>query len=590
MKKLSLKEEIILKGIGVSPGIVVGKAKVTVLDNKTIRHLSISSKDVQNEINRFHISLKKTRDQLQEIKNKVENVLDKEHAQIFDAQMLVIEDRVLIDDVEQAVRKDLLNIEAILQRVAHRYANTLADLDDAYLADRAVDIRDVIGRVLSNLLEETTVNIRDVNQDCIIVSNDLLPSDTAVLNTNKVKAFVTDLGSTTSHTAIMARALMVPAVVGLGDITQLTSDGDTLLLDGAKGMVFINPTKNRLDAYRKRAEEQNIIRQELDALRDKPSETLDGYHVPLTANIELLEELEGVDAGGAKGIGLYRTEFLFLGVSELPDELEQADAYSRAAISQKPSPVVIRTLDLGADKMPDGFEDLKENNPFLGNRSIRLSLGRPDLFRSQLRAILRASIHENIRMMYPMVSSVEEVLAANKLLKKCMNELDKENISYNKNIQIGTMIEVPSAALIADKIAPHVSFFSIGTNDLIQYTIAVDRGNKAVAHLYNPTHLAVIRLIDHLVKICHRFGLWSCVCGQMASMPHLVPLLVGLGVDELSVSPQHTPIIKDVIRKLYYTDAVKLAQQSLISESSDEVEKYCKDMISQIAPEVLEFT
>lgn len=583
-------KEIILKGIGVSSGIVVAKAKLLSTDIKKIQRRSILPKNVKNEISRFYKALDETKKQLHQIRKKVANVIDEEHAQIFDSHVLVVEDRVLIGDVESAVKKDLLNVEFILQRVAYQYAETLSNLDDAYLAERSIDIKDVLRRILSNLSEDSVAHLREIDDECIVVCNDLLPSDTAGLNANKVKAFVTDLGSITSHTAIMARALMVPAIVGLNNITEKVSSGDIILIDGAKGMVFINPTKKTLKDYKKRANNQDLIRQELEGLRDKPSETLDGYKVPLTANIELLEELEGVGAGGARGIGLYRTEFLFLGVEKLPNEDEQFKAYSQAAISQKPSPVVIRTLDLGADKMPDGLESRKEKNPFLGNRSIRLTLARPDLFRTQLRAILRSSIHENIRLMYPMVSSVQEVIDANLLLKKCMKELDSEGISYNPKVKIGTMIEVPSAALVADKIAPHVSFFSIGTNDLIQYTMAVDRGNEAVAHLYKPTHIAVIRLIDHLVKICHRFNLWSCVCGQMASIPHLVPLLVGLGVDELSVSPKEAPLIKDVIRKLYYSDAVELAQKALICESSNEVEMHCIEMIREIAPEALEFT
>ncbi len=587
---MTKEKEIKLSGIGVSSGIVVGKVRIFVEDITRIKSRRISHDKISREIARFQIAIKESKNQLHQIRKKIANVVDEEHAQIFDAHLLVIEDRVLIDDVENAIKKEFLNAEYILQRVANKYANTLEALDDSYLSDRAQDIRDVLRRIISNLNENSIINLKDINEECVVIAEDLLPSDTAGLNTEKVKAFVTDLGSTTSHTAIMARALMVPAIVGLGNITEKVNNDDTILIDGAKGIVFLNPSSKTLRDYQKRANEQDNIRRELESLRDKPSETLDGYKVPLTANIELLEELQGVGEVGAKGIGLYRTEFLFLGVNDLPDEQAQFNAYSLAAKSQYPSPVVIRTLDLGADKMPDGINHRKEKNPFLGNRSIRLSLGRPELFRTQLRAILRASIYDNVRLMYPMVSCEQEVVEANSLLKKCMKELDKENVSYNKNIDIGTMIEVPSAALVADKIAPHVSFFSIGTNDLIQYTMAVDRGNKAVAHLYKPTHIAVIRLIDHLVKICHRFNLWSCVCGQMASIPHLVPLLVGLGVDELSVSPKEAPLVKDVIRKLYYTDAIELAQRSLISESADEVEKHCIKMIKKIAPEVLEFS
>ena len=325
-------------------------------------------------------------------------------------------------------------------------------------------------------------------------------------------------------------------------------------------------------------------------MRDKPPETKDGYLVPITANIELIEELDAVGARGARGIGLYRTEFLFLGSKALPSEDEQAESYIQAAKSQYPSPVVIRTLDIGADKLPASIEASDELNPFLGDRAIRLCLARPELFKMQLRAILRASVHDNVRMMYPMISCVQEVVDANALLHECMDELREMGEPFNENLEVGTMIEVPSAALVADLIAPHVSFFSLGTNDLIQYTMAVDRGNENVAHLYKPTHMAIIRLIDHVVKVSHKFGQWTCVCGQMASSPHLVPLLIGLGVDELSVTPSQAPVIKDVIRKLHYSSASSLAQEALSSDSAEHVEKLCRDLIADIAPEVLELS
>ena len=304
----------------------------------------------------------------------------------------------------------------------------------------------------------------------------------------------------------------------------------------------------------------------------------------------MLEELEAVGARGAKGIGLFRTEFLFLRSDVLPDENQQTEAYTQAAKSQYPSAVVIRTLDLGADKLPANFDPPDEMNPFLGDRAIRLCLSRPELFKTQLRAILRASVNDNIRIMYPMISCVQEVIDANALLRECMDELRGKEIPFNEKIQIGTMIEVPSAALVADLLAPYVSFFSLGTNDLIQYTMAVDRGNENVAHLYKPTHTAILRLIDYVVKVSQKHGLWTCVCGQMAADPLLVPLLIGLGVDELSVSPSQAPVIKDVIRKLYYSGAVELAQKALKSTSPEHVEQLCHDLIKEIAPEVLELS
>lgn len=584
------KSEISLKGIGVSPGIAVCQAQLLSPHTDKAIPRSITAAEIPQEIARFEEALIATHDQIKHIQKQVAEVLGDEHASIFDAHILVVDDRTFIEDVIKTIKQDLLNVEPVLQTVANRYADMLAKMDDSYLSERAADIRDVTKRIMANLAGETLDQMKKISEPCIVVAHDLSPSDTASINREIVKAFITDLGSSTSHTAIMAKALEVPAVVGLHNITAVASSGDQVLIDGGKGLVFVNPTPERLEAYRQRAAEQELILQELDTLRDKPPETKDGYLVPITANIELLEELEAVGNRGAKGIGLFRTEFLFLGTQVLPNEEQQLEAYVRAANSQYPSPVVIRTLDLGADKLPVGFERSDELNPFLGDRAIRLCLSRPELFKTQLRAILRASVRNNIRIMYPMVSCVQEVMDANTLLRQCMMELSKEGIPFNQEIQIGTMIEVPSAALIADILAPHVSFFSLGTNDLIQYTMAVDRGNENVAHLYKPTHVAIIRLIDHVVKVSHKHGLWSCVCGQMAANPQLVPLLIGLGVDELSVSPSQAPMIKDVVRKLYYSGAVELAQKALVSTSAEHVDQLCRDMIKEIAPELLELS
>jgi len=562
-----VKSESVLKGIGVSPGIVVCKAQLLSSQIQQAVPRSIASDETPSEITRLEEALVKTRDQIKLIQTQVAKVLGEEHASIFDAHILVVDDRTFIDDVIR-----------------------IAKMKDSYLSERAADIRDVTRRIMSNLAGETVDQMAQIVDPCIVVAHDLSPSDTASINRKLVCGFVTDLGSATSHTSIMAKALEVPAVVGLHNITAVVTSGDTILIDGAKGLVYINPTAERLSEYEKRAREQEQIMQELGTLRDKPPETQDGYLVPISANIELLEELDAVGGHGAKGIGLFRTEFLFLGSNTLPDEDEQTAAYERAARSQHPSSVVIRTLDLGADKLPATFETPDELNPFLGDRAIRLCLSRPELFKTQLRAILRASVNENIRIMYPMISCVQEVLEANTLLHECMDELREKGIPFNAGIQIGTMIEVPSAALIADLIAPHVCFFSLGTNDLIQYTMAVDRGNENVAHLYKPTHMAIIRLIDHVVKVSHKHGLWTSVCGQMAASPVLVPLLIGLGVDELSVSPAQAPLIKDVIRKLFYSGAVELAQQALEASSSDEILRHCHELIERIAPEALELS
>lgn len=584
------KKEICLKGIGVSPGIAVCTAQLIAPRSEHAVPRSIAPDEIASEIARFEEALIATHDQLKHIQKQVAEVLGDEHASIFDAHMLVVDDRTFIEDVIRSLKKEMLNVEPVLLKIANRYADMLSKLEDSYLSERAVDIRDVTKRILANLVGETLDRIASISEPCIVVAHDLSPSDTASIDRAMVKAFVTDLGSSTSHTAIMAKALQVPAVVGLHNITAVVDTGDAILIDGAKGLVFLNPSRDRLEEYRKRQVEQEKVLIELDTLRDKPPETLDGYLVPITANIELLEELDAVGAQGARGIGLFRTEFLFLGCDVLPDEDEQTAAYERAAKSQYPAPVVIRTLDIGADKLPESIECQNELNPFLGARAIRLCLSRPALFKTQLRAILRASANDNIRMMYPMISCVQEVLDANALLNECMDELREQGVAFNENLEVGTMIEVPSAALIADLIAPHVSFFSLGTNDLIQYTMAVDRGNENVAHLCQPTHMAILRLIDHVVSVSNDHGLWTCVCGQMAASPYLVALLVGLGVDELSVSPSQAPMIKDVIRKMHYSGAAELAQKALESPSSEHVEKLCRDLITDIAPELIDIS
>ncbi len=584
------QSEILLKGIGVSPGIAVGKAQLIAPHAHTAVPRTIARNEVPIEIARFEEALIATHDQIRHIQKQVAEVLGDEHASIFDAHLLVVDDRTFIEDVIRTIKRDMLNVEPVLLSVSNRYADMLSKVEDSYLAERAADIRDVTRRILANLAGEALDQMKKISEPCIVVAHDLSPSDTASIDRNLVKAFVTDLGSATSHTAIMARALEVPAVVGLHNVTAVAHSGDPILIDGGRGIVVVHPSEARLAEYEKRAEDQVQILQELAALRDKPPETRDGYLVPISANIELLDELDSVAARGAKGIGLFRTEFLFLGTETLPDEDAQAAAYAQAAQSQYPSPVVIRTLDLGADKLPASIKAADELNPYLGDRAIRLCLTRPALFKTQLRAILRASVHDNVRMMYPMISCVQELVDANALLKESMGELEAKGIPFNKDLVVGTMIEVPSAALVADLLAPHVRFFSLGTNDLIQYTMAVDRGNENVAHLYKPTHMAIVRLIDHVVKVSHKFGMWTCVCGQMAADPLLVPLLVGLGVDELSVSPSQVPMVKDVIRNLYYSGAIVLAQKALISTSAENVERLCHEMVRQIAPEVLELS
>lgn len=583
-----LSGERILQGIGVSPGVAVGEAVVFAQEGAAVPERVIREQDIPLEIVRFEESLIKTRHQIAEIQRKVGSMLGEKHASIFDAHLLVVDDRYFVEEVIRELRDKRRNVETVLRNVADRYIEMLSRVEDDYLRERAADVRDVTRRISKNLAGERMDRMDQLERPCIAVAHDFSPSDTAGMNRGIVHALVADTGSTTSHTAIMARALEVPAVVGLHDVSTQVSSGETVLVDGGRGMVIIRPTSERLLAYAQKAEDHKLILCELETLRDKPSETKDGYYVPVAANIELPSEIPCVSKYGAKGIGLFRTEFLFLEKDRMPDEEEQTKVYSDAADGCSPDNVVIRTLDLGGDKFSSAVRVTPEINPFLGWRAIRFCLANPEFFKVQLRAVLRAAAGRNISLMYPMVCGLSEVVQANRILEECRQELKKEGLPCAEKLPVGVMIEIPSAALTADLIAPHVDFFSIGTNDLIQYTLAVDRVNENVAHLYMPTHLSILKLIRQTVLAGHRHRIPVAVCGQMASMPELVPLLIGLGVDELSISPPSVPMIKDVIRNLHYSECRMLAKQALQDGTGDEVLNRCRALLEKTSPEILE--
>lgn len=580
--------EVILQGIGVSPGVAIGEVVVFAQEGATVSERVISEQDVPLEIARFEEALIKTRHQISDIQHKVSAALGEEHASIFDAHLLVVDDRYFVEEVIRGLRDKQRNVEAVLADVAGRYIEMLSRVEDDYLRERAADVRDVTRRISKNLAGEGMDRMDQLERPCIAVAHDFSPSDTAGMNRDIVQALVADTGSATSHTAIMARALEVPAVVGLHDVSVQVGSGETILVDGGKGLVIIRPTSERLLAYAQRAEDHKSILCELETLKDKPSETKDGYYVPIAANIELPTEIPAIEKYGAKGIGLFRTEFLFLNENELPDEDEQTRVYSKAADRCVPDNVVIRTLDLGGDKFSSTLKVAPEMNPFLGWRAIRFCLANPVLFKIQLRAILRAAAGRNISMMYPMVCSLSEVLRANEILEECRRELQNEGLPCAKKLPVGAMIEIPSAALTADLIAPHVDFFSIGTNDLIQYTLAVDRGNENVSHLYMPTHISILKLIRQTVLAGHAHRIPVAVCGQMAATPELVPLLIGLGVDELSISPPSVPMIKDVIRNLHYSECRTLAKDALRGGTSGDVLTWCRELLKKTSPEILE--
>jgi len=462
-------------------------------------------------------------------------------------------------------------------------------VEDAYLSERAADVRDVTQRVLANLMgRPTCAGLADLAEPCIVVAHDLTPSDTAMMDSAKVLGFVTEVGSRTSHTAILARSLRIPAVLGLGGTIGELKSGQSVLIDGFNGFVVIEPSDQTLFEYGQLVDRQASIEESLEVIHDDAAETKDGHRIILSANIELATDVEGVLQSGATGVGLFRTEFLFINRSDLPDEKEQFAAYRRVAESLAPDPVIIRTLDLGGDKLLSHVNLAEEMNPFLGWRAIRLCLEEKDLFRTQLRAILRASVYGDLKIMYPMVSGVEELEAANVLLDECRAQLRAEGTAFADAIEIGVMIETPSAAMIADSLAKRVQFFSIGTNDLIQYTLAVDRLNEKIAHLYEPTHPGILRLIKATVDAGQAHGIWTGVCGEMASDLAVVPLLLGLGVAELSVTPSMVPRVKMLIRSIEMAQARELAAFALDSDSPKEILTRAEALAKAAVPDFFE--
>lgn len=582
------KKEVMLEGLGVSPGVVIGPAFLTVDTETHVVEREIDKEDIGKEICRFEDALIETRRQIKDIQRNLEGRGGGADASILDAHLMVLDDRVFIEEVIEGVRARR-NVEAVVRSASDRYASVLASMEDDYLRERVADIRDVARRIIRNLLGDHATDLHSLPRKHIVIAHDLAPSDTATLRKEMVAGFATDMGSPTSHTAVMARALEIPAVVGLRDVSAQVDSGDEVLIDGNKGVLIIRPTPAQLEEYGRVAEARRTIEKDLrKTLKDEPAQTRDGHRITLSANVEGAGEVDGVLAYGAEGIGLFRSEFLFLAEDRVVGEEEQAQVYSEVAARLHPSPVIIRTLDMGGDKFFPEARRSREANPFLGCRSIRLSLREQEHFKSQLRAILRASVRGNVKIMYPMISNVAEVLQANEILADAKEELRKKSVPFDEEIDVGVMVEIPAAALTADIIGRHVKFFSIGTNDLIQYTIAVDRVNESVAYLYEPTHPAVLRLVKMTVEAGGRNGIWVGLCGEMAADPLMSPLLLGLGLDELSVAPSAVPLVKDAVRSVDYARAVELADRALACDSAVEVLGLCRELTREVAPEILE--
>ena len=571
-----------LKGIPASGGIAIGSAYLWTKEELVVPKQIISDDQIATQIQLFEEALIKTRREILNLQKKIADEMGQDEAEIFDAHLLILEDRTIIEEVISQLKRDKLSAAYVFQDVLRKYVQVFLRIEDEYLKERVSDINDVGRRMLRNLLGKTAKPLEELQEKVILVSHDLSPSDTAMMHRKNVLAFVTNVGGKTSHTAIMAKSMEIPAVVGLEVATLKIKTGDTIIIDGSTGLVFIDPDSQTLESYQQQKTAFKDTAQRFIGLKDKPALTLDGTRVHIAANIELPDEIPSLKEHGADGIGLYRTEFFYMNRVDLPTEEEHYEAYKFVAEAMNPRFVTIRTLDLGGDKFISHLEIPREMSPFLGWRAIRFCLARPDMFKSQLRAILRASAHGKLKLMYPMISGIEELRQANVLLEECKNELRQRKSPFDESIEVGAMIEVPSAAMTADILAREVDFFSIGTNDLIQYSIAVDRSNEKVAYLYEPAHPGVLRFIKHIIDIGHAAGIRVGMCGEMAGDSLFSLVLLGLGLDEFSMPSVMIPEIKHVIRSVTMAQASQIATQALSLPTAKEVESFIQSKLDEL--------
>ncbi len=522
------------KGIAASKGYAIGK--IFIKEDINIEVVEKSIDDTEKEKERFKSALSNTREQLERIKDKAQKEVGAEKAAVFDSHIMLLDDPEFAGAVEMNIESNKVNSEKALQEVIDMYSSIFASMEDEYMRERGADIKDVGKRIMLNIMGKSVNSMDDLDKDTIIVAQDLTPSDTAQLDKDKVIAFLTNIGGRTSHSAIMARTLEIPAIVGMKDITESVKNDDVVIVDGTEGVVIINPDKETIEKYEKSKESFLREKEELKKLINVETVTKAGKRVEVCGNIGKPQDVHQVLENGGEGVGLFRTEFLYMDRDNMPSEDEQFESYKYAVEKMEGKPVVIRTLDIGGDKKLPYLEMPEEMNPFLGYRAIRLCLDRKELFKVQLRALLRASAFGNLKIMFPMISSLSEFKAAKELLKECMNELKAEGKEFNENLETGIMVEIPAAAICADELAKHVDFFSIGTNDLIQYTLAADRMNEKISYLYDPMHPAVLRLIKMTIDAAHKEGKWCGMCGEMAGDENAIATLVEYGLDEYSMS------------------------------------------------------
>ena len=569
----------ILTGIAASNGVAIAKAYT--LETPDLSYETKKVDDVDTEVNRLHDALTVSKKELEKIKENARLSLGDEHAEIFSAHLLVLSDPELITPMEDKIKNDNVNAEKALDDVANMFIDMFKGMDNEYMRERAADIQDVTKRVMAHLLQVTFPDPALIDKEVVIIAEDLTPSDTAQLNKQFVKGFTTNIGGRTSHSAIMARSLEIPAVVGTKTVTEDVSEGDIVVVDGIDGKVVINPTEDELATYKQKQADFEKQKEIWAQLKDEPTISKDGEHVELVANIGTPDDVEGVLNNGGEGVGLYRTEFLYMGNSDFPTEDEQVEAYSSVLKQMGDKPVVVRTLDIGGDKELSYLDLPKEMNPFLGFRAIRLCLERDDIFRTQLRALLRASVHGNLKIMFPMIATLDEFRSAKALLLEEKDNLKAEGVEVSDDIEVGIMVEIPATAVIARQFAKEVDFFSIGTNDLIQYTLAADRMNERVSYLYQPYHPAILNLVNNVIEAAHAEGKWAGMCGEMAGDSIAIPILLGLGLDEFSMSATSILPARTQIKDLSKEELRSYKDELLSMSTADEVEAFIREKTNQ---------
>ena len=570
-----------ISGILASPGIAFGKALLLQEDEIVLNTHTISDDQVESEVKRFYEARDKSAHQLGIVKQKALETFGEEKEAIFEGHIMLLEDEELEEEILTLVKKDKMPVDNAIHTVIEEQATALESLDDEYLKERATDIRDIGTRFVKNALGINIVSLADIDEEVILVAYDLTPSETAQINLDYVLGFACDIGGRTSHTSIMARSLELPAIVGTNDVTAKVKNGDMLILDAINNKIIVNPSEAELAEAQTFRDAFFAEKEELAKLKDLPAITTDGHRVEVCGNIGTVKDCAGILRNGGEGVGLYRTEFLFMDRSSLPTEEEQYHAYKEVAESMQGESVIIRTMDIGGDKDLPYLDLPQEMNPFLGWRAIRISLDRREILRDQLRGILRASAHGKLRIMFPMIISVEEIRELKQAIETYQAELRAENLAFDEEIEIGVMVETPAAAAIAHHLAKEVSFFSIGTNDLTQYTLAVDRGNELISHLYNPLSPAVLTVIKQVIDASHKEGKWTGMCGELAGDERATLLLLGMGLDEFSMSGISIPSVKKIIRNADYAEVKAMADKALEMATAAEIEAHVEKFIAE---------